>query len=719
MRLATTTPSRECVVLTAQQVTLVVDVSGGIPDVLYWGAALSNADRELPALDALTEVQWTSDGPQVPVHPGVLPAQSSGWMGTPGLEGHRDGQDFSTSFERVASTQVVLEDGTQSIVHEAVDRTALINLTVEVQLTSSGLVRMRSTVKNLAAVDYVVDAVRMALPVPSQATEILDFAGKHLKERAPQRQPFSFGSHLREGRRGKPGSDGAYVMVAGTDGFAHTRGAVWAVHLGWSGNQALYAERSMTGRRLVGGGELLIPGEIVLGEQQSYKSPWLYGAHGTGLNGIMGQFHDHLRARRRFTTPRPVVLNTWEAVYFDHSLDKLRDLLDAGAEVGVERFVLDDGWFGARVDDRAGLGDWQVSANAWPQGLEPLAKEVRARGMDFGLWFEPEMINEDSDAARNHPDWILAPGERLPLQARHQQVINLTVPEAYEYVLESISALVEEHHIDYVKWDHNRDLLEAGDRRDRTARVHRQTLATYAMMDELRRRHPWLEIESCASGGGRVDLEMLEHTDRVWGSDCIDPLERQRIQRGTALLLPPELVGSHVGAPTAHTTHRTHSLAFRAATALFGSFGIEWDLLQTDAADRQQLSEWVALYKETRDLIHSGRYVVCDTDDETYWCYGVVAEDQSEAMFAFVSLDSSPAALPQRVQLVGLGDDVNYQIVPVDISSSAMANLAGGPPKWVRETVVASGRLLKTVGVQAPLLYPEQSFLVRLVRADN
>ncbi len=252
-------------------------------------------------------------------------------------------------------------------------------------------------------------------------------------------------------------------------------------------------------------------------------------------------------------------------MYFDHDLDELIGLAELGAKVGVERFVLDDGWFLGRRDDTAGLGDWRVDPAVWPQGLAPLVSAVRDLGMDFGLWFEPEMVNEDSDVARAHPDWILAPGGRLPLAARNQQVLNLTIPQAFDHVLESMSALIGELEIAYVKWDHNRDLVEAGERSTGEPRVHTQTLAVYALMDELKRRHPGLEIESCSSGGGRVDLGVLQHTDRVWASDCIDALERQRIQRWTGQLLPPELVGSHVGAPDGphHAPHAHHRLSRR------------------------------------------------------------------------------------------------------------------------------------------------------------
>jgi alpha-galactosidase len=249
--------------------------------------------------------------------------------------------------------------------------------------------------------------------------------------------------------------------------------------------------------------------------------------------------------------------------------------------------------------------------------------------------------------------------------------------------------------------------------------VHAQTLATYALMDELHRRHPGLEIESCSSGGGRVDLAVLERTQRVWASDCIDALERQQIQRWTGLLLPPELVGSHVGAPTAHTTHRTHSLAFRAATALFGHFGIEWDLRAASSAELDELAAWVALYKQERDLIHSGRAIHCDTPDEAYWAHGYVSPDRNRALISFVALATSVAVHPGRIRIPGLRDDAIYRVEPIELSASALVRVAGGAPSWWTEPAQVSGSVLGRIGLQAPMLYPEQALLFRLVAVDG
>ncbi|HYH35744.1 MAG TPA: alpha-galactosidase, partial [Nocardioides sp.] len=332
--------------------------------------------------------------------------------------------------------------------------------------------------------------------------------------------------------------------------------------------------------------------------------------------------------------------------------------------------------------------------------------------------FEPEMVNEDSDLARAHPDWILAPGGRLPLAARNQQVLNLAIPEAWSHVLESMSSLIGELGVAYVKWDHNRDLVEAGERNTGAPRLHAQTVAVYALMDELKRRHPGLEIESCSSGGGRVDLEVLQRTDRVWASDCIDALERQRIQRWTGQLLPPELVGSHVGAATAHTTHRTHTLSFRAATALFGHFGIEWDLRTASPQELDELAAWVSVYKEEREFLHRGTTVRADLADEAHWLHGVVSADRRRALFGFVALDTAVAAQPGRLRLPGLDPALTYRVEPVRLSAGAMIHTRSGEPGWWTEPVAVLGEVLDQVGLQGPMLYPEQALVFRVIAQD-
>lgn len=436
------------------------------------------------------------------------------------------------------------------------------------------------------------------------------------------------------------------------------------------------------------------------------------------MDGITRTFHSYLRSRATHpASPRPVVLNTWEAVYFNHDLDNLLDLADSASRVGVERFVLDDGWFRHRRNDSAGLGDWYVDEDVWPEGLAPLIDGVRSRGMEFGLWVEPEMVNEDSDVIRAHPEWISGPGSgRTPPEWRNQQVIDLTNPDAWAYVYERIDALLSENAISYLKWDQNRDLTEMG--HDGAPSTHAQTLAAYRLFDELRAAHPGVEIESCSSGGARVDLGILERTDRVWASDCNDALERQTIQRWTGAVLPPELVGSHVGPTRAHTTHRSHSLSFRAITAMFGHFGIEWDIRTADPADIAELTRAVALYKTHRSLIHRGVAVHADLADPTYSLYGSVAQDGSEALFAFVSVATSTLETPGRIGFPGLDPSANYEVTIVFPSGDEdfMERVAAG---WIASGVTATGVVLAEVGLPMPILAPEHAILIRVVRKGS
>ena len=332
-------------------------------------------------------------------------------------------------------------------------------------------------------------------------------------------------------------------MVAGVPGFGFGHGEVFGVHVAWSGNTVHRVERVPSGLGMVpgqpaatgngnqsgpggrvlagvttiGGGELLLPGEITLAAGESYTTPWVYLAAGRdGLDSLSAQFHGYLRAQPAHPrSPRPVNLNVWEAVYFRHDF---ATLADTAARIGVERYVLDDGWFTGRRDDRAGLGDWQVDEAVWPGGLHRLVDYVRDRGLQFGLWIEPEMVNPDSDLYRAHPDWILSTGQRVPPLERHQLVLDLSRPEVSGYLFDQITVLLSEYPISCIKWDCNRDLIDAGSvPRAGAPAAHDQAVAVYALLDRLRERHPAVEWESCAAGGGRVDLAMLGRVQRIWG----------------------------------------------------------------------------------------------------------------------------------------------------------------------------------------------------------
>ena len=619
----------------------------------------------------------------------LLPQHGEGWFGRPGLSGHRlatgpgypaAGRDWSPLFQPVRTEH----DGRRARV-EAADKTAGLALATEIEAVPGGAIRARHTLTNLGQQPYLVDSLEVVFPLPGRVGEILDFTGRQTAERIPQRHRIGDGLWLREGRRGHTGHDSATVLVAGVPGFTFGSGEAYGLHVAWSGNTVHRLERvpsglGMTeaegtpgegirpGATTIGGGELLLPGEIALAEGESYATPWVYlAATRGGLDDLSAQFHGYLRSLPAHPgSPRPVNLNVWEAVYFRHDFGKLTALADAAAGLGVERFVLDDGWFAGRRSDRAGLGDWRVDEDVWPGGLHRLVQYVRGRGMQFGLWIEPEMVNPDSDLYRAHPDWILAAGHRVPPLQRHQLVLDLTRPEVAGYLRERISALLDEYEISYVKWDCNRDIVDAGSgARGGAPAAHDQALAVYALLGELRARHPGVEWESCAAGGGRIDLGMLELVQRVWTSDMTDALARQSIQRWTGQLVPPEYMGAHVSAAFSHQTGRYMPMSLRGATALFGHLGIEADITQLGEDDMAELAGWIELYKRHRALIHSGRVVRIDTPDDTAWMHGVVAPDGSAALVSYVQLDEPRNDQPAALRVPGLDPERRYRVTDV------------------------------------------------------
>jgi alpha-galactosidase len=667
----------------------------------------------------------------------LLPEHGEGWFGRPGLAGHRLGSEAEPAAGRDWSplfrpSSVAVEDGQARI--DAADTDAGLDLVTEVEAVPGGAVRVRHTLTNLGTDPYVVDQLEVVFPLPSRVGEVLDFTGRQTAERIPQRHRLGDGLWLREGRRGHTGHDAATMVIAGVPGFGFGSGEVYGVHVAWSGNtvhrvervpsglgiaetEAGPRERMQPGITTIGGGELLLPGEIALAQGESYTTPWVYlAASQGGLDGLAAQFHGYLRAQPAHPRgPRPVNLNVWEAVYFDHDLDKLTALADAAADLGVERFVLDDGWFRGRRDDRAGLGDWWVDEEVWPGGLHRLIDHVRARGLQFGLWIEPEMVNPDSELYRAHPDWILSAGHRRPPLQRHQLVLDLTRPPVREYLRDRISALLDEYEISYIKWDCNRDIIDAGRGAAwGTPAAHAQAQAVYQLLDELRARHPEVEWESCAAGGGRIDVAMLEHVQRVWTSDMTDALARQSIQRWTGQLVPPEYLGAHVAAPFSHQTGRYMPMSLRGGTALFGHFGIEADITQVPAEDLAELADWIRLYKRHRGLIHSGHMVRLDTPDNTAWMYGVVATDASTALMSYVQLDEPRDDQPAALRVPGLDPGRRYRITDVTPGPRRPRRPGLGEPR--AEGVEVSGVALTGIGLAIPPQRPLTPVVVLIDR---
>lgn len=680
-------------------VDLFLEVVDGALIIRHWGKKIS-----LDAANFPKELSIPNSDFDETQNPGFLREHSRGFLGYPTISGHRNGKDWSTYFnvKELKSTknsaEILLEDPSVAL-----------KLNIDFKILDSGLIEINSEIENLGE-PYVLNEFINWLPLPDRVAESLDFVGRWSNERNPQRQPIEIGRWVRDSREGKTGHNATIGEIVLTRGTTFNRGEVWSIVLGWSGNHQYLLERDAQGFTSLGAGELLAPGEVILAKGEIYKAPKvLAGYSENGLDGIANRFHEMLRARPNHPKkPRPLTLNLWEAIYFQHGETRVKELIDRAAQIGVERIVLDDGWFGSRRDDSSGLGDWLVSEEVWPNGLVPISEYALSKGIEFGLWFEGEMFNSNSELFRNHPDWALGEKSRNIPTWRHQQVLNLANPKAFAFVLDSVSQVISNSKVSYIKWDHNRVLINAGS--NGRAAYRDQVLAIYRLFDELKKTHKGLEIESCASGGGRIDLGIVEHVDRFWVSDNNDALERQRIQRWTSQFIPLELLGTHIGPSPSHQTGRSLSLTFRAVTALFGHAGIEWDISTCSPEEMDFLKRWADYYKEKRTLIHSGESLRIDYPDERHYLYGVRSD--RESIFVYAQLETICTSQPPRIRIPGLADR-NYEIRIPSISGQTGMMLIKAPD-WVREGCKISGSVLGAVGIAAPILKPGEALLFEI-----
>lgn len=692
--------------------TLILVLGQSAPVIAYWGGRLSpDAERDVdPGLLDRAISHGMLDGGEVF---DLFPEAGRGFTGRPALDCRRADGAFVTQLAFSQSRPVA--DGCE--IHLE-DVAAGVRVTLSLVMdAATGVVGFRTRVTNAGASPLGLDWVSVcALPAPGD--DLMAFDGRWAREFRTTRQRLGPGAFVQENRTGRTSHHAPPFLAAGEPGFSDHTGEVWGIHLAWSGDHRLLAERLRDGRVQVQAGELFWPGEVELAPGEHYETPWLYAARsGEGLNGLSRRLHPFVRRAilggRLQARPRPVHFNTWEAVYFRHDQAELMALADTAAQVGAERFVLDDGWFRRRNDDRAALGDWTADPVKYPQGLRPLVDHVRGLGMQFGLWVEPEMANSDSDLLRAHPDWILGvPGRQQPL-GRGQYVLDLTRPEVALAIFEQLDALLRDLPIAYLKWDMNRDLTHPASGGRPASR--RQTLALYALIDRVRAAHPDVEIESCASGGGRADYEILKRTERIWTSDCNDPFERQSIQRGFSIFFPPEVMGAHVGPANSHTTARTSRLEFRIMTALFGHMGIEADIRAFSPRDLEGLRDGLALYKRLRELLHGGRTVRQVHDDPGAVATLVVGPQGAVASFAQVGTPTYSTLAPLR--LVGLEAETSYRVILLNPPRRPTAAMKHVPALVHGEPLTVTGALLRITGLPLPILRAGEIAVFHLERA--
>ncbi|AXY01422.1 alpha-galactosidase [Vibrio alfacsensis] len=695
--------------LAGQQTQLIVEL-GEYAEILHWGQKVSG-DLEHYRLALQRPVPYGRLDADVSMT--LHPELGRGVFSSPGVEGHRNGQDWAPVF-----VITDIQQTKDSLVIASEDTIAGLHLTTELKLDAHDVVKTRHTLTNVKSGVYQVNRLANTLPLPARANELMTYYGRWVHEFQTVRQPLLQGGYQQENRRGRTSHEHYPALVVGTTNFDEMSGDVWGFHFAWSGNHRLRVDVKADGRRYMQAEVIYLPGEVALNEGESVTTPWLYASHShTGLNGMSHHFHSHVRETilpSDFTDkPRPIHLNTWEGIYFDHDPEYIMSMATQSAEMGVERFIIDDGWFKGRNGDKAGLGDWFLCETKYPNGLQPIVEHVNKHGMEFGLWFEPEMINKDSDLYRTHPEWLLAVDGYEQPTGRNQYVINLQNDDAFNFLFERLDHFLSTYNIAYIKWDMNREVVQPAHLGH--AAAHNQTQRYYDLVDKVREKHPNVEIESCAAGGGRIDFEVLKRTHRFWASDNNDALERQTIQRGMSYFFPPEVMGSHIGASHCHSTRRRHSIEFRGLTALFGHMGIELDPVKEDQAEKQGFERYIKLHKMLRPLLHSGRTWRVPTDDKAHQIHAVVSNDQSEAVVMIAQLAMPTNSLSGHLRLPGLDPKATYSVSVLDKPSN-YDDIVNYQPPWTESGCELSGAWCEEVGLTMPILDAESAMLVKFER---
>ncbi len=674
--------------------TLVLATWGGVPEAVYWGPSLP-ACEDLAILAAATRNDLT--GGMLDTLPPLSLCPHREFQGQPGIViAADDGTPLHPHFAFAGATQA---DGLLRVVSRDGD----ITLTHSFQSMPSGVLVMttRLTAATRLRVHWLATPV---LPAP-QSGNIIDVHGKWTREFHLNRTPWTPGIRLRESRTGRSGHEHPPYAILANDGCTNTQGTAHALQYAWSGGHRMVAEHLPDGRRQIQFGH---PWGAQTEAGTSFETAPLIACVSTrGLNGIGATFQHDLRDRVVTwpdpERPRPVHYNCWEAVYFRHDLTSLSAIADRAAAIGAERFVLDDGWFGKRDDDTSSLGDWTIDRRKWPAGLHPLIAHIHTLGMTFGLWFEPEMVNPDSDLMRAHPDWMLGPADQIA--GRNQMVLNLALPPVQDYLFDAVSAILTEYPIDYIKWDHNRLLpvVEAS-----------QTHGVYALFDRLRAAHPAVEIESCASGGGRIDAGILARTHRVWLSDSNDALERLRMQHDAALFLPACITGSHVGPRHSHTSGRVLPMAFRAWVAAQRHMGFEMDLRELTDAETATLTGITGWWKANRDWMMAGTIHRLDSADAAVTAEMQVARDGARFVLFAGQAETSVQTLPRPLRLTGLDPAARYDISLLNPTDAPPQSR--GPNAMKSSPLTLTGAALMQQGVMLPVAWPATMWVVEGAR---
>ena len=518
--------------------------------------------------------------------------------------------------------------------------------------------------------------------------DLLTFYGRHAMERTMQREPVTHGSHVIGSVRGTSSHQYNPMMILADENTTDQYGNCYAMSFVYSGNfkgETLKDQFGQT-RALMGLQDEMFSYPLEEGET-FYTPEVLLTFSGSGMNLLSQNLHrcirQHICRGKYKESVRPVLVNSWEASYFDFDGDTLYELAKEAKNAGIDMLVLDDGWFGKRDDDNSGLGDWFVNEKKLGGTLGDLIKKINDLGVKFGIWVEPEMISEDSDLYREHPDWALTIPGRNPVHARNQLVLDFSRKEVVDHIFDQICKVLDQGNIEYVKWDMNRSLMDVFSRgtEDQGRVMYDYVLGLYDFLERIVTRYPDLLIEGCSGGGGRFDAGMMYYTPQIWCSDNTDALDRLQIQYGTSFGYPVSAVGSHVSAVPNHQTGRITSLHTRGVVAMAGTFGYELNLGKLSEEEKQEIRLQVEEYRKFAPLIQTGLYYrLSDPAREEYAAWAFVSEDQKEVLLNVVLQEIHGNMTVNYVKLQGLKCSAIYRDTETGKSYNGAALMEAGIP---------------------------------------
>jgi alpha-galactosidase len=642
---------------------------------LYWGGRLAATDRFSPAVPV---PEWASFDSSYTNTPQEYVGWGAGLYVEPALKvTFADGnRDLVLHYEE----HTMRPDGFEVVVKDR-ERQVYVTLHYTIE-PRTGILARSATIENREKEAVVLEqaaAAAWALPPATYALSYL--TGRWAGEWTLNQETLGRGARVLESRRGSTGHQANPWFAIQAGGSDEENGEVWFGALAWSGSWRMTVERDQWDAVRVTGGFNPFDFGYVLGPGGKLETPVFYGGYSPegrgGASRLLHRFElEHVLPRRGATgaapAPRPVIYNSWEATQFDVTEAGQLALAEKAAALGVDRFVMDDGWFGQRASDRAGLGDWYVNPQKFPRGLTPLIEKVHALGMDFGLWVEPEMVNPDSDLYREHPDWVLSFPGRPRSEARNQLVLNLARPDVRDHLLAVLDRLLSENDISFLKWDYNRNWSEPGWDQLPPAEQKRVyvdfTRNLYAMLAELQRRHPDVELESCSGGGGRVDLGILKYADEVWPSDNTDPFDRLAQQDGFTYAYTPQVMMAWVTDSPHWLNRRTTSLTYRMLSAMQGSLGIGADITKWSPEESALARRLIAAYHEVQPTIVQGDLyrLISPRNGSEFSATQTVSRDQSQSVvFLFIHSTREGRLFP-RLKLRGLDPGAEYALTSIE-----------------------------------------------------